>query len=341
MRYLITGGCGFLGSNLAAAVLKQGDELFVFDNLYRTGTEKNLEWLRSIGEFKFFHADIRSYNDVEYAIKEAKPDVVFHLAGQVAMTTSLDNPRFDFEVNVIGGNNVLEAVRKHCPEAIVTYSSTNKVYGDLEDIEYIETPTRYIAKGYEKGFAETLSLNFQSPYGCSKGATDQYMRDYARMFGIRTIVFRHSSIFGGRQFATADQGWIGWFVKQAADIKNGRLKEPFTISGNGKQVRDILFADDLISCYFSAVKNIEKTQGQVYNIGGGIDNSLSLLELFGILEQKLDIKMNYKQLAWRKSDQKVFVADIDKALQEFGWKPEKSKVQGIDHMYEWVRNSNI
>lgn len=341
MRYLITGGCGFLGSNLAAAVLKQGDELFVFDNLYRTGTEKNLEWLRSIGEFKFFHADIRSYNDVEYAIKEAKPDVVFHLAGQVAMTTSLDNPRFDFEVNVIGGNNVLEAVRKHCPEAIVTYSSTNKVYGDLEDIEYIETPTRYIAKGYEKGFAETLSLNFQSPYGCSKGATDQYMRDYARMFGIRTIVFRHSSIFGGRQFATADQGWIGWFVKQAADIKNGKLKEPFTISGNGKQVRDILFADDLISCYFSAVKNIERTQGQVYNIGGGIDNSLSLLELFGILEQKLDLKMNYKQLAWRKSDQKVFVADIDKALQEFGWKPEKSKVQGIDHMYEWVRNSNI
>ncbi|MVT07438.1 GDP-mannose 4,6-dehydratase [Chitinophaga tropicalis] len=341
MRYLITGGCGFLGSNLAAEVLRKGDELFVFDNLYRTGTEKNLEWLKSLGKFKFYHADIRSYNDVEYAVRDARPDILFHLAGQVAMTTSLDNPRFDFEVNVLGGNNVLEAVRKYSPETIVTYSSTNKVYGDLEEIAYEETATRYIAKGYESGFSEDLPLNFQSPYGCSKGATDQYMRDYARMFDIRTIVFRHSSIFGGRQFATADQGWVGWFVKQAVDIKKGALKEQFTISGNGKQVRDILFADDLISCYFSAVANIDKTRGQVYNIGGGIDNSLSLLELFGILEQKLDVKMNYKQLPWRKSDQKVFVAEISKASREFGWKPGMNKFQGVEEMYKWVQNSNI
>jgi CDP-paratose 2-epimerase len=339
MRYLITGGCGFLGSNLAAKVLKNGDELIVFDNLYRTGTELNLQWLKTLGEFKFYHSDIRSYNDVEFAIRESKPDVIFHLAGQVAMSTSLENPRFDFEVNVIGGNNILEVVRKFSPNTIVTYSSTNKVYGDLEWIDYEETETRYLAKGYEKGFDEIVPLDFQSPYGCSKGATDQYMLDYAKMFGIKTIVFRHSSIFGGRQYATADQGWIGWFVKQALDIKNNNLKEPFTISGTGKQVRDVLFGDDLIDCYFAAINAIDITQGKVYNIGGGIENSLSLLELFSLLEKELNIKMNYKELPWRKSDQKVFVADVSLANKDFGWSPKISSKEGVRRMIQWVNQS--
>ncbi|MCV9931281.1 GDP-mannose 4,6-dehydratase [Flavobacterium sp. LS1R47] len=337
MRYLITGGCGFLGSNLAAEVLQRGDELFVFDNLYRTGTEQNLKWLRSLGEFKFYHSDIRSYNDVEYAIRDCKPDVIFHLAGQVAMTTSLENPRFDFEVNVIGGNNVLEVVRKFLPDTIVTYSSTNKVYGDLEWIEYIESETRYKAKDFEKGFNEKISLDFQSPYGCSKGATDQYMLDYAKMFDLKTVVFRHSSIFGGRQYATADQGWIGWFVKQAIDIKNGTLKDNFTISGSGKQVRDVLFGDDLIKCYFSAINSIEKTKGQAFNIGGGMSNSLSLLELFVTLEKELDIEMKYTNLPWRISDQKVYVADIDKAKDYFGWSPSINSDEGVRKMVDWVK----
>lgn len=336
MRYFITGGCGFLGSNLAAEVLKRGEELYVFDNLFRHGSEQNLAWLRQQGSFKFYHSDIRSYNDVEYAIRDAQPDVIFHLAGQVAMTTSLANPRLDFEINVLGGNNLLESVRKYVPEAIVTYSSTNKVYGDFDNLEFVETSTRYKAKGYENGFDETLALNFQSPYGCSKGATDQYMLDYAKMFGLRTIVFRHSSIFGGRQFSTFDQGWIGWFVKQAIDIKTGALKENFTISGNGKQVRDILFADDLISCYFSAIGHIEQTKGKVFNIGGGMDNSLSLLELFSVLENKLDIQMTHTQLPWRQSDQKVFVADITKAASTYYWRPKLDKEAGIDRMIEWV-----
>jgi CDP-paratose 2-epimerase len=335
MRFLITGGCGFLGSNLASEVMRRGDELFVFDNLYRTGTEENLKWLQSQGDFKFYHSDIRSYNDVEYAVKDCKPDVVFHLAGQVAMTTSLENPRFDFEVNVIGGNNVLEAVRKYSPEAIVTYSSTNKVYGDLEWIEYLETDTRYIAKSYENGFGENVPLDFQSPYGCSKGATDQYMKDYAKMFGVKTIVFRHSSIFGGRQFATADQGWIGWFVKQALDTRAGKLLKPFTISGSGKQVRDVLFASDLINCYFEAISRA-KTFGEAYNIGGGAANSLSLLELFAILEEKLGVNLNFERLAWRQSDQKVFIADITKATENFAWKPEINTSAGIDRMIEWI-----
>jgi CDP-paratose 2-epimerase len=336
MRYLITGGCGFLGSNLAAEVLQRGDELFVFDNLYRTGSVQNLKWLQSLGKFKFYDSDIRSYNDVEYAIRDCKPDVIFHLAGQVAMTTSLDNPRFDFEVNVLGGNNLLEVVRKFSPDTIVTYSSTNKVYGDLEWVEYEETDTRYKAIGFENGFDENISLDFQSPYGCSKGATDQYMLDYAKMFDLKTVVFRHSSIFGGRQFATADQGWIGWFVKQAIDVKSGVLKEPFTISGSGKQVRDVLFGDDLTSCYFSAINQIDKTRGQAFNVGGGMSNSLSLLELFTTLEQELNIEIKHTKLPWRRSDQKVYVADIEKAKLTFGWQPLIDSRKGVEKMIEWV-----
>lgn len=336
MRYLITGGCGFLGTNLATEVLKRGDELFIFDNLFRYGSEQNLKWLKQQGDFKFYHSDIRLYNDVEFAIKDAKPDVIFHLAGQVAMTTSLENPRLDFEINVLGGNNLLECVRKHIPDCIVTYSSTNKVYGDFDWIDFEETDTRYIAKSYEKGFDETISLNFQSPYGCSKGATDQYMLDYAKMFGLKTVVFRHSSIFGGRQFSTFDQGWVGWFVKQAIDIKKGVLTEPFTISGNGKQVRDILFSSDLVNCYFGAIKNIEKTKGQAFNIGGGINNSLSLLELFNILELELKIDMKFEELPWRQSDQKVFVSDIQKAANMFHFEPQVDRLFGIKKMIEWM-----
>jgi len=336
MRYFITGGCGFLGSNLAAEILKRGDELFVFDNLFRLGSEQNLIWLQQQGSFKFYRSDIRSYNDVEFAIKDARPDVVFHLAGQVAMTTSLVNPRLDFEINVLGGNNLLECVRKYAPDAIVTYSSTNKVYGDFDWIEFEEKETRYVAKDYENGFKENLPLQFQSPYGCSKGATDQYMLDYAKMFGLKTVVFRHSSIFGGRQFSTFDQGWVGWFVKQAIDIKSGALKDNFTISGNGKQVRDILFADDLISCYFSAIKNIDRSAGKAFNIGGGMANSLSLLELFKLLESQLDIEMKYTVLPWRQSDQKVFVANIDMAADTFKWKPQINKESGVKRMVEWV-----
>lgn len=336
MRFLVTGGCGFLGSNLAAEILKRGDELFVFDNLSREGSYLNLKWLQGQGKFKFYNSDIRSYNDVEKAVRETKPDIVFHLSGQVAMTTSLDDPRRDFEINVLGGHNLLEAIRKFSPNAIVTYSSTNKVYGDLEDIEYVETDTRFIAKGFENGFDENVRLNFQSPYGCSKGATDQYMLDYARMFGIRTVVFRHSSIFGGRQFSTFDQGWIGWFAKQALDIKNGKLKEPFTISGTGKQVRDVLFASDLITCYFGAIKAIDVTVGQVYNIGGGVTNSLSLLELFQLLESTLDIKMDFNRLPVRQSDQKVFIASISKAKRDFDWQPLVNKEEGINNMISWL-----
>ncbi|MFT6069536.1 MAG: CDP-paratose 2-epimerase [Bacteriovoracaceae bacterium] len=336
MKYLITGGCGFLGSNLAAEVLKRGEELVVFDNLYRDGTEKNLEWLKSLGEFKFYRSDIRNSDDVNNVFEREKPDVVFHVAGQVAMTTSLERPRFDMEINVIGTHNLLEGIRKFAPEAVVVYSSTNKVYGDLEDHNYREEERRYSMPDFPKGLPESTNLDFSTPYGCSKGAADQYMIDYHRCYGIKSVVFRHSSIFGGRQFSTFDQGWIGWFVSRAIETKRGNLNEPFTVSGNGKQVRDVLFSEDIVSCYFNAVKNIDKTKGQAFNIGGGIENSISILELFDILEDELGIKLNYKELPPRSSDQKNFVADITKAKEFFDWSPTVNKREGIQKMIRWV-----
>lgn len=338
MKYLITGGCGFLGSNIASEVLKQGEELILFDNLYRFGSYQNLEWLRSQGEFEFIHSDIRNTNDVERILKQHKPDVIYHLAGQVAMTTSIVDPRMDFEINVCGSFNLLNAVRLYSPESIIIYSSTNKVYGDLEQFKYREIETRFECIDKPNGFDENVNLDFHSPYGTSKGSADQYMLDFARVYGLKTVVFRHSSMFGGRQFATFDQGWLGWFIQKAVEIKNGIAKEPFTISGNGKQVRDLLYASDCVALYINSAANIESIKGQAFNIGGGLENSSSLLELFQFLETELDIEMKYKKIPPRESDQRVFVADISKAQQLISWFPKVSKADGIRKMIDWVSN---
>lgn len=336
MKLLITGGCGFLGSNLAQEALTRGDDLVVFDNLSRVGSIDNLSWLKSQGEFRYVHGDIRNTNDVERLLNEVKPDAIFHLAGQVAMTTSITNPRLDFEINVLGTVNLLEAVRRYAADATVVYSSTNKVYGDLEQYTYRETATRYECIDHPNGFDESAPLEFHSPYGCSKGAADQYMLDYARIFGLKTVVFRHSSMYGGRQFATYDQGWIGWFCQKAIETTKTKKKEPFTISGTGKQVRDVLHADDMKRLYISVVDNIEQAKGRVFNIGGGIDNSLSLLELFEVLEKITGTELNYSKLPVRASDQRVFVADITKARRLLNWRPIVSANDGVARMVEWV-----
>lgn len=336
MKYLVTGGCGFLGSNISSEILRQGHELVVFDSLYRFGSYQNLEWLQEQGEFEFIHGDIRNTNDVEKVISYHKPDVIYHLAGQVAMTTSIADPRRDFEVNVCGSFNLLNAVRLYSPESAVIYSSTNKVYGDLEQFSYRETDTRYECVDRPNGFDESVSLDFHSPYGTSKGSADQYMLDFARIYGLNTVVFRHSSMFGGRQFATVDQGWLGWFTQKAIEIKNGTAKERFTVSGNGKQVRDLLYASDCVSLYLKAAERIGDIKGQAFNIGGGIENSSSLLELFSFLERELDVLIQYDQFPPRESDQRVFVADIKKANKMIGWAPEISKSKGIKKMIEWV-----
>lgn len=335
MKILITGGCGFLGSNLAAEALRRGDEVIIFDNLSRLGATVNQDWLRSQGDFCFEHADIRNQNDIARIIKESRPDTIFHLAGQVAMTTSITDPRKDFEINVVGSYNLLEAVREFSPETAVLYSSTNKVYGDLEQFTYTEMDTRYVCDQHQNGFNENITLDFHSPYGCSKGAADQYMLDYARIFGLKTLVFRHSSMYGGRQFATYDQGWIGWFCQKADEIAKGS-KQKFTISGNGKQVRDVLHAEDIVNLYFTAAEQIDTVTGHAFNIGGGIEASLSLLELFSLLESITGVPLIYDHLPPRKSDQKVFVADIAKANRLLGWEPKVSSCEGVGRMMEWV-----
>ena len=337
MKILITGGCGFLGTNLAEHILQDPFyELFVLDNLNRHGSKINLQWLQQKGNFTFFEEDVRNFGIAEQIIRDIKPDVIFHLAGQVAMTTSISDPRNDFEINALGTLNVLEAARKHSPNCTIVYSSTNKVYGDLEWTNYFEDKKRYIATDFQNGFPENIQLSFHSPYGCSKGAADQYALDYHRIFGLNTVVFRHSSMYGGRQFSTYDQGWIGWFCKKALEVKSGKAKEPFTISGSGKQVRDLLHADDMITLYFAAIKHIDVIKGEAFNIGGGMQNSLSLLELFDILDHELDVKLEFQQLPWRTSDQKVFVADITKFSKATGWAPKTDKINGIRKMINWV-----
>lgn len=337
MKLLINGGCGFLGSNLASHAIENGYDVTIFDNMSRLGADRNKRWLKSLGEFLFIHGDTRNKNDVENVIREGQFDVIYHLAGQVTMTKSITDPYKDFEVNAMGTMNVLDSIRKYSPQTSIIFSSTNKVYGDLESYTYEETPTRYICKEFPSGFDESVPLDFRSPYGCSKGCADQYMLDFSRIYGIKTVVFRHSSMYGSRQFATYDQGWVGWFVAKAIEKYQNPNCEPFTISGNGKQVRDLLQAQDMINLYFTALDNIDDIYGQAYNIGGTMDQSLSLLELFEMLEKILEIKMEYTMLPPRQSDQKVFVADITKIKNKIGWEPKVTALDGVTKMVEWVK----
>ncbi len=339
MKLLITGGCGFLGSNLARTALEAGIDVSILDDLSRQGSENNLEWLKAKHNFNFTNDDIRDHTAVETLIRDIRPDAIFHLAGQVAMTTSLIDPKMDFEINALGTMNVLDCVRKHTPEAVVVYSSTNKVYGDLERYTYKEEKTRYVCAERPAGFDESEPFSPSTPYGCSKGAADICLLDHARTYGTRTVVFRHSSMYGGRQYPTYDQGWIGWFVKMAIETKEGKLRAPFTVTGNGKQVRDVLYCDDLVELYFNAVRHIDKAKGHAFNIGGGIENSLSIVELLNMLEKMLDIKMDHTFIKERDSDQKVFVSNNSKAEKLLGWSPRTDCLSGVKKTVEWIKNA--
>jgi CDP-paratose 2-epimerase len=340
MNALVTGGAGFVGSNLAAYLLAKGEQVTVFDSLARHGASENLAWLRSLGLTDFVHGDIRNAFDVEQTIKALQPDVIFHLAGQVAMTTSMSSPRRDFEINVLGSINVLEAVRLYTPKTAIIYASSNKVYGNLDHLDLVEATTRYRPRDpAQVGVSESTAIEFHTPYGCSKGAADQYMLDYARGFGLNTVVFRHSTIYGGRQFATYDQGWVGWFCRQAIETKGDPTRKPFTVSGDGKQVRDLLHVSDAVQAYVSAYKHIDEARGHAFNIGGGLENSMSILELLLFLQERLDIRVKYDFLPWRHSDQKYFVADNAKAERIIQWVPKMSKEQGIEDTIQWESRS--
>lgn len=335
MKYLITGGFGFLGTNISKRILETGHELFVIDNFSRVGSTENLNYLEKISKFYYKNIDIRDYSLILNTVGNVKPDIIFHLAGQVAMTTSILNPKLDFEVNTLGTLNILEAVRNASPYSGIIYSSTNKVYGDLSNYVYQTVGDRYLMPDFPNGLNENIPLNFHSPYGCSKGAADQYVLDYSRIYNLNTIVFRHSSMYGGHQYSTIDQGWIGWFCQQAL-LQKGGLSEFFTISGSGKQVRDILHANDMVDVYINSSNHINQMTGNAYNVGGGIKNSLSILELIGHLENLLDIKIAYKNLKPRESDQLFFVANLEKLQSKINWSPQIDIYEGIKMMIEWI-----
>ncbi|RMG98181.1 MAG: NAD-dependent epimerase/dehydratase family protein [Chloroflexi bacterium] len=335
MRIFITGGAGFIGCNSADAFLQQGHEVVVFDNLSRVGGPANLAWLRERhgdGRFQFVQGDIRDYDALCTAIQGA--DVVLHLASQVAVTTSVIDPRHDFEVNALGTFNVLEAVRHHCPEAAVLYASTNKVYGSMTGLRVQEQATRYAYVDYTEGIPETYPLDFHSPYGCSKGAGDQYTIDYARIYGLKTLVFRQSCIYGPRQFGIEDQGWVAHFV--IAAVK----ERPITIYGDGKQVRDLLHVHDLIRAYEQGIARIDELAGQAFNIGGGPKNALSVWAEFGpVLSALAKRPIPVTCREWRPGDQRVFIANIHKAAQLLDWQPTISPKEGIRQLYDWVVNN--
>ena len=335
MKYLITGGAGFIGSNLTNSLLKRGDNVVVFDSLVRNGSKHNIEWLKKTHGNKLILAngDMKSgYNALLSIVRDI--DVVIHLAAQVAVTTSVQNPRDDFEINALGTFNLLEAVRNSGNNPIVIYSSTNKVYGQLDDLKITETKTRYKFSNMKWGISEKRNLDFHSPYGCSKGAADQYVRDYGRIYGLNSIVFRQSCIYGPRQFGVEDQGWVAWFIIALTLGKN------ITIYGNGKQVRDLLYIDDLVEAYDLAIKNIKTTKGQIYNIGGGRTNTISVWHEFKpILEELFKRKIHANFANSRPGDQPIFVSDIRKAKYDFGWEPKINIRQGIDKLFSWIQNN--
>ena len=334
-HYLVTGGAGFIGSNYVHKLVQRGEKVSVYDNLSRSGAQKNLEWLRkTFGEdaFNVIVGDVRDASLIAESARDA--DVIVHLAGQVAVTTSVTGPRDDFESNALGTFNVLEAARLSERNPVFIYSSTNKVYGGMDDVKLVEEPTRWLYADLEHGCAESQALDFHSPYGCSKGAGDQYVRDYARIYGLRSVVFRQSCIYGPRQFGVEDQGWLAWMMIAAV---TGRK---ITIYGDGKQVRDVLHVDDLLNAYDSAVERIENAKGQVYNMGGGTRNVLAVWAEFGpILERLLGRKVEVARDDWRPGDQRVFYADFRKAKRELDWEPRIDLEEGIEMLFDWVKEN--
>jgi CDP-paratose 2-epimerase len=330
-KWIITGGAGFIGCHAAARFHAAGDRVVVVDNLSRRGADANLEWLRGQGVTDFVKADIRDAEAMRRVVAEnADADAVLHLAAQVAVTTSVADPRADFDINALGTFNVLEAVRLAGGGPAVIYSSTNKVYGNLEHVRVVERDGRYAYEDLANGVDESEPLDFHSPYGCSKGAGDQYVCDYARIFGLKTVVFRQSCIYGTRQFGIEDQGWISWFC--LATLRGQR----FTIFGDGKQIRDTLWVGDLVDAYEAALARIGEVSGEVFNIGGGPSNTLSLLELVAMLERHFGRRLDPPHAEWRPGDQRVFVADVRKAGRMLGWRPKVSTAEGVAKLLGWI-----
>ena len=334
-HYLISGGAGFIGSNYTHRLIQRGEKVTIFDNLSRGGAPRNIAWLEeTFGKdaFRLIVGDLRDADLLRESAKDA--DVIVHLAGQVAVTTSVLNPRDDFEANALGTFNALEAARLSERNPVFIYSSTNKVYGGMDDVEVIEEATRWLYANLEYGCSEEQPLDFHSPYGCSKGTGDQYVRDYARIYGLRSVVFRQSCIYGPRQFGVEDQGWLAWMMIAAV---TGRQ---ITVYGDGKQVRDVLHVNDLLNAYDLAVEKIDDVKGQVYNVGGGTRNVMAIWAEFGpILEKLLGREIEVARDDWRPGDQRVFYADFRKAKRELGWEPKIDLEEGMELLFDWIKDN--
>jgi CDP-paratose 2-epimerase len=334
-HYFVTGGAGFIGSNYVHRLVSRGEQVTIFDNLSRGGAPRNIAWLEeTFGKdaYRLIVGDLRDADLVRESAKDA--DVFVHLAGQVAVTTSVVDPRNDFETNALGTFNALEAARLSERNPVFIYSSTNKVYGGMEDVEIIEDATRWLYKNLEYGCSEEQPLDFHSPYGCSKGTGDQYVRDYARIYGLRSIVFRQSCIYGPRQFGVEDQGWLAWMMIAAVTGKQ------ITVYGDGKQVRDVLHVNDLLDAYDLAVEKIDDLKGEVYNVGGGTRNVLAIWAEFGpILERLMGRKIEVARDDWRPGDQRVFYADFRKAKRELGWEPKIDLEEGMELLFDWINQN--
>ncbi|MFP4292054.1 MAG: GDP-mannose 4,6-dehydratase [Cyclobacteriaceae bacterium] len=328
---LITGGAGFVGTNLASYFIEKNKKVIILDNLNRPGVEKNLRWLREHypDELIVEVADIRN----PYAVKKAvdQSHFVFHLAAQVAVTISCEQPVMDFQTNLQGTINLLEAIRQSEHQPPIIFTSTNKVYGNLDHMQISENGSRYELPDHQNGgIPESQPLDFHSPYGCSKGSADAYILDYARTYGLKAVVFRMSCIFGPHQMGTEDQGWVAHFLLQA--MKG----EKISIYGNGKQVRDVLYVGDLVEAFHLAYEQIDKLSGQAFNIGGGIQNSTSLIELIGKLENQLEEKIEVEFHPWRTGDQRYYVSDTSAFEQASGWKRQVDLDQGLNKLYQWM-----
>jgi CDP-paratose 2-epimerase len=334
---LITGGAGFVGSNLAHRLLSAGHKVRLLDNLSRAGVERNLRWLiETHGDLVDIEVpDLRNFSIIKQAVKDASQ--VFHFAAQVAVTSSLVDPIEDFEINARGTLNVLEAIRAVRNPPPLVFTSTNKVYGNLADLEFVKQGTRYAPRDLQirdRGISENRPLDFHSPYGCSKGAADQYVVDYARTYGIPALVFRMSCIYGPHQQGNEDQGWVAHFVLRSIAGK------PITIYGDGMQVRDILFIDDLVDAFLLAQQHMERLAASAFNIGGGSANSISLLELLDLLAELHGGDLSVRFEDWRAADQRYYVADTSKFSGLTGWKPRVGVHEGVRRLYEWIKKGD-
>jgi CDP-paratose 2-epimerase len=341
LHLIVTGGAGFIGSNVAAAFLREGLRVTVLDSLQRRGSERNLDWLQSLpnaARLRFVNGDVRDAELVRSVVGARNVHSVFHFAAQTAVTTSVGAPREDLDINLIGTHNVLEAVRNSQSKVApaVFFTSTNKVYGSLTRRKAVEQATRFrfADAGIDAhGISEQEPLDFHSPYGCSKGAADQYVHDYARIYNLRTVVFRMSCIYGPRQFGNEDQGWVAHFMLAVA------AGAPLTIYGNGKQVRDLLFIDDLVRAFKLANLHLDRTAGHVYNIGGGPSNSLSVwAELGSRLEKLAGRPLRVRTEDWRPGDQPVYISDTRRAERDFAWTPQVGLDEGLRRLWTWAQS---